>query len=293
MDIQDRHQRRRFLPRGLLGIDAGAPGMQDKSDGACGIFLVAESSVLSIVLILLVVFVVLALLLAAWTLFFQNYIYSEPVEAVYWRAPAASAVLTLFLSLWVVLDYGTIKNRGDEGRYRPLHEVSSSETETYEYLTIVYRDRTEDKYTRQGDGKYRNKSGKEPLSKAKSQMIASHKDGDKHVFKPVEKDGTVVYVEEGNPSRSWKEDAMGQVSIFHFGWLFVTLLLNFGFLAVWFVTLWLLLHYQWAHALGLAFVFWLVSLFVLPMILTQAEKVRKDRLPPVQTAQSARSIRVS
>jgi hypothetical protein len=238
--------------------------------------------VLSLFLIMLVVFVVLSLLLAAWTMFFQGYIYSEPVEAIYWRAPAAGAALTLFLSVWVAFDYRSIQNRNDEGRYRPLHEVSSSETETYEYLTIVYRDHTKDQYVRQGNDKYHNKSGKEPMSKAKLQIIAKHKDGDEHVFKPVEKDGKVRYVEDGQPARVMEEDYIGQIRIFHFGWLVVTLLLNFGFSIVWFLSLWLLLRFQWSHALGLAFGFWLISLFVLPMILTQAEKVRKERLPPPQ-----------
>ena len=248
---------------------------------------------LSLFLIMLVVFVVLSLLLAAWTMFFQGYIYSEPVEAVYWRAPAAAAALTLFLSLWLMLDYGSIHNRNEnQGRYRPLHESSSSETETYEYLTIINRDRKEEQYVRLGDNKYRNKNGKEPPQRP-LKIIASHKDGDKHVFTPVEKDGKVRYVEEGNPSRSWDENSsLGQITIFHFGWLIVTLLLNFGLLIVWFVCLWLLLHFQWAHALGLAFGFWLVSLFVLPMILTQGEKVRKERLPPTQITQTANRWRI-
>src|SRR5215469_15735149 len=74
--------------------------------------------VFSLVVVLLVVFAVLSLLLAAWTLFFQGYIYSEPVEAIYWRAPAAGAALTLFLLIWMVLDYRSIETPQDEGRYR-------------------------------------------------------------------------------------------------------------------------------------------------------------------------------
>ncbi len=49
---------------------------------------------------------------------------------------------------------------------------------------------------------------------------------------------------------------------------------------MWFLSLWLLLRFQWPHALGLAVAFWLVMLFILPMILTKAESVRKERLPP-------------
>jgi hypothetical protein len=64
----------------------------------------------------------------------------------------------------------------------------------------------------------------------------------------------------------------------------MNLLLNFGFLAVWFLCLWLLLRFQWSHALGLAVVFWLVMvLIIMPMILKPAESVRKERLPPKTT----------
>lgn len=245
----------------------------------------------SLLLTLLVVFAVLSLLLAAWTLFFQGYIYNEPVEAIYWRAPAAAAALTLFLGLWASFDYHSIQDRNDrEGRYRPLHELNSHETETYENISIINQDRKEEHYVRQGDNKYRNKRGKE-LPQRPLEIIASHKEGDPHIFMPAEKDGRRVYSEKDNPSRYMEETSIGQISIFHFGWLVTGLLLNFGFLVVWFLCLWLLLRFQWAHALGLAFVAWLISLFVLPMILTQAEKVRKERLPPPATMAS-RSLRM-
>jgi hypothetical protein len=248
--------------------------------------------VFGLVLIVLVVFVVLSLLLAAWTLFFQGYIYSEPVEAIYWRAPAAGAVLTLFLCLWIALDYGSVEKPTDEGRYRPLHEFSARETETYEKLTILNQDRRKELYTRRGDNQYVNKSGRR-LPERPLEIIATDKDGQEHVFKPktddkgnfkVEDNGRLRYYEEDNPKRYMEEDYPGQITIFHFGWLLMGLLLNFGFLLVWFLVLWLLLRFQWPHALGLAFVAWLISLFVLPMLLAQAEKVRKERLPPPQVA---------
>lgn len=270
--------------------------MQDKSDPSRGAAKFDTSSlwrsfpVLSLFLMMLVVFVVLSLLLAAWTMFFQGYIYNEPAEAIYWRAPAAAAALTLFLSLWIVLDYRSVERLNDEGRYRPLHEASTSETETYENITIINRDGKEEHYVLQGDRKYRNKSGKEPPQRPRK-VIVSHKNGEKHVFTPVEKDGKFRYTEEGKPSRIMEENYIGQIGIFHFGWLAVTLLLNFGLLIVWFLTLWLLLHFQWSHALGLAFGFWLVNLFVLPMMLTQAEKVRKERLPPPAAMQTAKRMR--
>jgi hypothetical protein len=248
--------------------------------------------VLSLVLIVLVLFAVLSLLLAAWTLFFQGYIYSEPAEAIYWRAPAAGAALTFFLVIWIILDYRSVEKPSDEGRYRPLHELSVRETQTYPKLTILNQDRKKVQYTRQGNNKYEREGGRR-MPERPLEIVATDKDGQEHVFKPptddkgnfkVEKNQPLRYYEEGNPSRYMEEGFLGDITIPNYGWLVMGLLLNFVFLIVWFVCLWLLLRFQWSHALGQAFVAWLISLFVLPMLLTQAEKVRKERLPPQMAA---------
>ena len=79
----------------------------------------------------------------------------------------------------------------------------------------------------------------------------------------VTADGWVMTVFETGPT--------GRPSKFRFGRFFVNMLLNFLHLAIWFVCLWLLLRFQWAHALGLALAIWLVmTLFVVPQLLTQA-----------------------
>lgn len=252
----------------------------------------------NLVVVLLVVFAVLSLLLAAWTMFFQGYIYSEPGEGIAWRAPAAGAVLSLFLCVWIVLDYRSVEKPSDEGRYRSLHEFSARETETYEKLTILTQDRKHEQYARRGENKYYNKAGR-LLPERPLEIRAEDKDGQEHIFKPnrdekgnfkVEENGRLRYYDEGNPKRYMEEGSFGQITTFHFSWLLIGLLLNFGFLVVWFVCLWLLLRFQWSHALGLAFVAWLISLFVLPMILTQAEKERKKNLLPQPTQSTSLSI---
>lgn len=252
----------------------------------------------SLVLIVLVVFVVLSLLLAAWTLFFQGYIYSEPTEGIVWRTPAAGAALTLFLCLWIFFDYGSIDKTTDkEGRYRTLFDYSATETITYENLTIVNQDRKKVPYMLRG-GKYLSKGGP-PLPERPLEIIATEKDGQEHVFKPntddkgsfkVAENGRLRYYEEGNPKRYMEEGFLGQVTVDHLSWRLVTWLLNFGFLVVWFLSLWLLMQFQWSHALGLAFVAWLISLFVLPMLFTQVEMVRKERLVPTTTTTATHYI---
>jgi hypothetical protein len=234
-----------------------------------------------LILILLVVWFVLIVLLAAWTLWFQAYIYSEPVGEIWWRAPAAGTAVAVFVCLWVVLDYGT------DGRYRPLHEFSAREADIYSDLWVVNQDGKEDHYMRGADNQYRNKNGK-GLPTRPNKIIASQtKDGDKQVFEPerdekgrfkVEKNAALRYYEKDNPKRYMEETALGQVSVFHFGWLVMNLVLNFVLLAVWWVALWLLLRFQWSHALGLAVVFWgVMLLFVLPPVLTYAENVARQR----------------
>jgi hypothetical protein len=258
-----------------------------------------EWRVLSLILILLVVWLLLGLLLAAWTLFFQGYIYSEPVSAIYWRAPAAAAAIMLFLGLWIALDYRSIDDRADEGRYQPLQNLSYKETEKYQHLWIFNSDGKEEHYELRGD-RYLRKDGRPLPTTLGNKILASHEaNGDKHIFeakrdaKGIRKveNGQVRYYEKGNESRYMDEKYAGQISTSHLAWLVVGLLLNFGLFIVWFVSLWLLLRFQWAHALGLAFVFWLILLFILPIILTKAESVRKERLPP-KTAQVREFLRI-
>lgn len=251
-----------------------------------------ESRVLSLILILLVLWAALTVLLAAWTLFFQGYLYSEPASTIYWHAPAASTALTVFLGLWVVLDYRSIGDRNDEGRYQPLQNFSTRETETYQHLWIINNDGKKEHYERSGQ-EYVRKDGRR-LPSRPSKVLASHTaNGDDRVFEPakdakgnyqVEQDQPLRHYDKDNKSRYMEEGFLGQVSIFHFSWLLMNLFLNFGFLLVWFLSLWLLLRFQWSHALGLAVVFWLAMiLLIVPMILKPAEDMRKQRLPPKTT----------
>ena len=69
------------------------------------------------------------------------------------------------------------------------------------------------------------------------------------------------------------EGDLGEVSQFHWDWLFLNLFFNLFFFVLWFAGLWLLLRYQWSHAFGLALVFWVaMTLIVVPMILDYAEQ---------------------
>jgi hypothetical protein len=65
---------------------------------------------------------------------------------------------------------------------------------------------------------------------------------------------------------------------FRWGRWVINLFFNFGHFAVWFIGLWLVLRFQWAQALGFAFVMWLIAtLIVVPLLLEYAGGVAVNR----------------
>ena len=54
--------------------------------------------------------------------------------------------------------------------------------------------------------------------------------------------------------------------------------MNLLHLAGWFVCCWLLLNYQWTHALGVAAVLWLImTIAVAEMLIRRVERAKKER----------------
>jgi hypothetical protein len=245
--------------------------------------------VFSLVLILLVIGFIAAVVLAAGTLWFQGYIYSEPVGSIAWRAPAAAAAIILFVAFWVWLDYRA------PGRYRGLHEFSVTETRPpFAVLRVPNRDGKVEVYKQRKDARGRiqylrnGEPGGKSLPSRPDRIIALEGDRE-YLFEPLaaQRDARGNYqVQPGellryrNAETGWEmaESHLGQVYIFHTGWLVANVVLNLLHLLVWFLVLWLLLHYQWPHALGLAVVCWLVmTLAILPMVFRQAEDLAGQR----------------
>jgi hypothetical protein len=248
--------------------------------------------VLTLLLILFLTWAALMGLLTAWTLWFQSYIYTEAAPGVAWRGPAAGSALMAVLLLWVLFDYRA------PGRYRPLWEFSSAEeAKPFPELRVPAPGGKEEVYQlRPGTrGEYRRDglaSGK-PLPARPREIIAV--DGsEKSVFKPELddkgnfKERTAVrfgrevkdplrYLDE--KGRVMEEGSLGQLaSRFRWGWFLLNCLLNFLLLAVAFVAGWLILQFQWPHALGQAVVLWAaLLLFVVPPLLSRAEQVAQER----------------
>ena len=230
--------------------------------------------------IYLLLWVALIILLVAWTLWFQGYLYSEPITDWWWRAPLAGTLLALFLAFWGWIDYR------NPGRYVTLFLFSCTEEKNFDELTTVsHKDGKETKAhyrvrkSPQGIPEY---SGVVPPYRP----IPSHpdaiivKEDDEEVrFEPerdengkfkVRQGQSLLYVDDRG--RVMSEATLGRLSVFKWGLFLANVELNLCHLLLWFACFWLLLRFQWSHALGLAFVFWLaMTLVILPMIFGKVE----------------------
>jgi hypothetical protein len=262
----------------------------------------AETFVPGLLLVLALLFLGVAVVLWAGTLFLQGYLYSEPVEQIYWRAPLAALVMTLLIGFWCSLDY---KN---PGRYGPVFDVSTARDEIkYDKFWSVSQGR-EVLYTRRkdaqghviyvdGSGKRWKRADSEGLVEA---IIVEDKEGQKNRFEAkLTRDGkfkfepgqsVVRYIEAGGKRRIMTDEYPGELSETRVGLIVANLSMNLLHLIAWFLCLWLLLRFQWGHALGLALVLWLVLTLALPVLFKRTEDLAKLKLKAA--AKSVQEIRL-
>ncbi len=238
-------------------------------------------------LVLALAFFGISILLWAGTMFFQGYIYSEPVDGLYWRAPLAGLILTLFATFWCRLDYRS------PGKYNTLFDFSARENEEFPKFWSLKKGK-EILYVRktigQGRIEYRDEHGR-PWSRSDAEgvmeAIVIEKDGQRIRFDAqLTPDGKfkitegqpASYVETTGRHRVMTDDYIGRLSEVRGGMVAANLLLNFFHFLLWFACLWLILRYQWGHACGLAIVIWLVAtLTLLPMMFKKAEDLSRER----------------
>jgi hypothetical protein len=240
-----------------------------------------EAYVLALLWIYLLLWAALLVLLVAWTLWFQSYLYSEPVADWWWRVPAAATLLTLFLAFWGWIDYHS------PGRYSTLFLFSSTDEKDSEEIRVITRKDGKETETRyalrkspQGLAEYRSVVPPYRPIPSHPDAVIVKEDGEGVRFEPerdeqgkfkVRQGQSLLYVDERG--RVMSEASLGRLSTFHWNVLMANLEINFCHLLLWFASLWLLLRFQWSHALGLAVVFWLaMTLLVMPMILGKVEE---------------------
>jgi len=242
----------------------------------------------TLILLLLVMWLALVGLLVVWTVFFQGYIYTEPVQGIVWRGPVAGSVVGLFLAIWVLCDYKWPE------RYRTLLDFNSQvDLPPYPEFRIVNQEGNEEVFKQAKNEKgrliYRQDGrldGREPPTRPQKVIVTEN--GADVIFEP-DRDpktnqfkvatGLSLYYRD-KKGRKMKEGELGEITESRAGNFLANLLINFLHLLVWFVVLWLLLEYRMWHALGMALVAWVaLTLFVLPPTLNMAEAIAQQARP--------------
>jgi hypothetical protein len=250
-----------------------------------------EPAVSALFLVFVLVFLAVTVVCWAGTLFFQGYLYSEPVAQLYWRAPLAGLVVTLFLAFWSYLEYRK------PGSYGPLHEFTMQEDEQFTKLWGLKKGREilfVPRKTAQGRTEYRNPDTGKVWSRSDPEgimeaVIVEDKDGEKIRFDAdLTPDGKfrmapgepARYVEEGGQHRAMTDNDIGVVHMRRWGRFMANIVLNVLHLAVWFACLWLVLDFQGWHAFGLALVVWLiVTLTIMPPLFKRTDDTARQREP--------------
>jgi hypothetical protein len=239
--------------------------------------------VLSSLLLYALLFAGIGVVVFAGTLVLQGAIYSEPVSQLYWRAPVAGLILTLFFAAWCYLAYRS------PGSYNTLFAFTTSYDEsTFEELTsykrgnqtLYKRNKTSKDYRDSANNKWR-RSGTDGV--VDEIVVEDKKDGQKFRFHvELGPDGNFKseparFVEVGGKGRVMLDNDIGHLSSVRWGLIFGNILLNIVHLVLWFAALWLILRFQWLHAFGLALVLWLIVTFaIMPMLFKRAEDAARS-----------------
>jgi hypothetical protein len=267
----------------------------------------AEFTVLLYLLLILIVTAVsLTVVLWAWTFFFQGYIYTEPSPGIYWQAPAAAAALTFGYLIWslaiALSASATPTNLPIDSifRFSPKEEMAEMQGRPAAKIWAIKRkkkgdDQDVDKVPYINKRDTPTKFHYEDTSLVhrpwqRQDVFAidveiPDKDTMRFSLTPTEQSDYRQYVsQDGWVIREYEDGPTGLPIKFRFTRLLWNLIFNFVHFVGWFAALWLLLRFQWAHALGLAVIFWVIATLVfLPIFLGYAGLVAANR-HTVQTA---------
>jgi hypothetical protein len=256
---------------------------------------------LGLVIVFCVVFFALSVILWAGTLGFQGLIYSEPASGLPWRGPAAAAVLTALFAVWCYLSFSNFDPRTET--QLPFDTIFRFQPNKITQVDKLYavKNGQETPFTKRNTGgkvgaaEFRDGQGN-PWRRSDTtgitEAIIVEENGQRVTFVPkLASDGKTFpptaeafpgYYEQGGRRVMVQ---LGQVSLFQWGVWFFNIVLNVAHFGLWFLCLWLVLRFQWPHALGLAVVAWaIVTLVLLPMLLDRTRDVAKERANPAPRA---------
>lgn len=251
--------------------------------------------------ILLLLWAVLVAVFWGVSLWLQGYLYSEPAAGMYWRAPAAATVMTLFFALWCYIEWHSYDPSDGEPAFDAFMYAAASRTTYFPEFAAANLEPSgkEGKLVR-----YRTSDRKAVVSPyhkwTPTDMVVVVEDG-KEVRFLAERDAKGYYVRErkkppaglgwlisagaeeplrykDDHGRVMTEDSIGRLTSSRWGSFWADVLLNFAQFVVWFACAWLLLRFQWPHALGIAVVFWSVMTFAfMHMLITKVDVERTQQ----------------
>jgi len=238
---------------------------------------------------LLLIWLALMAFFLVGSVWFQGYIYTEPAAGLVWRGPVAGTILALFFALWCYLaakypgSYDTVFN------FSPREEIrfSKFKSERRGQDTMTFELRASPR----GRDEYLTRSGQRW---SRSDAVIIEEEGQEVRFAADRDEEGNYKITRRNPpwglgwlvgqgpeqplryrdeqGRIMTEDAIGRISISRWGIFFANMFFNLFHFVLWFVCLWVVVRFQWAHALGLAFLLWLImTIPVLPILFEKAQ----------------------
>jgi hypothetical protein len=266
------------------------------------------------IIFVLLIGVVLTVLFWAGTLTLQGWWYSEPVPGIAWRAAAGGGAIMAFIAFWCFLNYRLIDPAREEVPYGALTQFAFTEYDPpqgFEFFESVKNGKTSiyvkqppprDDQGRQTSGAvYVEQSTRKPWRPGDAEGLVEevripypdpNKPDDPRAYvtrnyklvKPAsgrpEPGQTFIFKADSGDTITENDVTSGKVARFRWGLLIGYVLLNVVNLALAFVVLWLLLRYQWGHALGLAVVLWLVlSIGVFPPLFSMVRAAGPQQPP--------------
>jgi hypothetical protein len=246
---------------------------------------------LNLWLMLLVVAVGLMVLVWVGSLFFQGYIYTEPSRGLHWQAPAAGAILGLFFAWWCFAVAHSPNARPEDIPYdtifrfsprvemvkKPVRELWAVKKNDQKVLykvflvpqagsppAVIYRD-----------------SAERPWNSNGVKAIELEHDGKKYRFEEI-KVTSGAYPqftsEDGWSMKVYESGPTGVPERFQTSRFLANFFFNGMHAVLWFLCLWLLVRFQWPHALGIGLGMWLLfTLALLPMMLGYAAQIAQSR----------------
>lgn len=246
-----------------------------------------------LIIVLVLTWAALVVVLYAGSVWFQPFLYSEPAPQLSWGAPAAGTALALLLAGWCWFDVR------DPEKYDALFRFSTREETKYDDIWVEKDNKQLVQYhkslvpqgTRPPRTEYRETNppyrvwsrSDAIIVKDKDQQIRFEAERDRDKNYKIPQGKSLRYVDARG--RFMTEEYPGIVTNERWGIFLANLGLNLLHFLLWFLCLWLLTRYQWSHALGLAFVFWVImTVLIVPILVDRAnESGRKRQQDAIQT----------